>query len=152
MALDLSGGGLGLNLGNSASLGSLSMGGGSGGGLYSLGGTGARDFLSDIGGFAPVGYSGDNRFVQKMAPSYGGSGASGIWDIAAQMAQYGFTRAIDSKYGPPAVNETGTQASFAGQDGQTYTNGRGGQTGGGGISLMTLLLIGGVAYLALAND
>lgn len=148
MALDLTGGGLGLNLGNSTSLGSLSMGGGSGGGLYSLGGTGARDFLSDIGGFAPVGYSSDNRFVQKTT---GGSGSS-MLDAAMQVAMYGFTRAIDSRWGPPNVNETGTAASHAGQDGRTYTVGEGGEPArGGGISLMTLLLIGGVAYLALAK-
>ena len=140
MGLNLSKGGIGLDLGAGTT---------SSGGLYSLGGGGGADFLSDIGGFASGGgYASDNRFVSKMNQGIGASSGGGfqsILDAATFGVQYGFQRAIDSRYGPPSVDQTGMPATYAGQNGQTYEVGRGGGNGGG-INLLPLLLIGGAVY------
>lgn len=72
-----------------------------------------------------------------------------------RVAEYGLTRAIDNQVGPAAPNKTQAPASFAGQNGRTYSQ-VGPQPGPGlmgmGSGTTTLLLlaaVGVVAFLAL---
>lgn len=67
-----------------------------------------------------------------------------------RVAEYGMTRAIDSNFGPPAANKTGAPATFAGQNGRTYSQvGSPSQAQGGG-GILPLVLAGAVALLALS--
>jgi len=68
-----------------------------------------------------------------------------------RVAEYGLTRAIDSNFGPKAVNKTGAAGTFAGQNGRTYSQlGANGQPVQSGGSMLPLLLAGAVALFALA--
>lgn len=69
-----------------------------------------------------------------------------------RVAEYGLTRAIDSNFGPKAVNKTGAGGTFAGQNGRTYrqTGGAQDQTQAAGGSVLPLLLAGAVALFALS--
>lgn len=68
-----------------------------------------------------------------------------------RVAEYGLTRAIDANFGPTAVNKTSTGATFAGQNGLTYS-----QVGRANIgqpaplgSVLPWLVAGAVALFAL---
>ncbi len=67
-----------------------------------------------------------------------------------RVAEYGLTRAIDNQYGPPAVNKTSAPATFAGQNGRTYStapnNGTASPAGGSGLGP---LVLAGLAFLFL---
>jgi hypothetical protein len=66
------------------------------------------------------------------------------------LAVYGATRAIDSHLGPPAPNRTSAPATFAGQNGQTYSQiGNPNDTGALSGGILPLLALGAVAFLAL---
>lgn len=67
-----------------------------------------------------------------------------------RVAEYGVTRAIDNQFGPAQVNKTDMPATFAGQNGQTYSqvSGTGGAAAGGGSVLP--LLLGAAALFMLA--
>ena len=67
-----------------------------------------------------------------------------------RVAEFGLTRAIDSHYGPPAVNKTSAPATYAGQNGRTYVQGTAQPGGGQGGSILPLLLAAGVALFALS--
>lgn len=65
-----------------------------------------------------------------------------------RVAEYGLGRYIDNRWGPSEVIRSNNPATFAGQNGRTYTNVpvQGGAAQGGGTNL---LLIGAVAVAAL---
>lgn len=69
-----------------------------------------------------------------------------------RVAEYGMTRAIDNQFGPAPTNKTGAAATFAGQNGRTYSQATasGAAAGQGGGSFLPLLLAAGVALFALA--
>lgn len=67
------------------------------------------------------------------------------WDRAAE---YGITRAIDNHFGPVQSNKTSQPATFAGQNGQTYSQ-VGSTLGVGGIPILPLILAGVAALFAL---
>lgn len=69
------------------------------------------------------------------------------WD---RVAEYGVTRAIDNHFGPTQSNKTSQPATFAGQNGKTYSQ-VGSPLQAGGLSglLLPLLAIGAIAFLAL---
>ena len=101
-------------------------------------------YVDDDGG---VGYSTDQREALKLesfvpAPS----GDDRPW--YERVAEYGLTRAIDNQVGPPASNKTSAPATFAGQDGRTYS-----QVGNSGTaapkSNSQMLLILGLAAAAV---
>lgn len=66
-----------------------------------------------------------------------------------RVAEYGLTRAIDNHLGPAQQNKTSAPATFAGQNGLTYSQvGTPLQQGGGG-GLLPLVALGALAFLAL---
>lgn len=71
-----------------------------------------------------------------------------------RVAEYGLTRAIDSNFGPKSVNKTGSAATFAGQNGRTYSqlgaNGQPVAPSGGIGGLLPLIVAGAVALFALS--
>ena len=67
-----------------------------------------------------------------------------------RVAEYGLTRAIDNQVGPPAQNKTTAPASFAGQNGRTYSQvGSPLQQPQGGMSWLPLVAAGVAAFLLL---
>lgn len=66
-----------------------------------------------------------------------------------RVAEYGLTRAIDNQVGPAAPNKTSTPATFAGQNGKTYSQ-VGPQPGSGilGTSSNTTMLLIAAAAVA----
>lgn len=68
------------------------------------------------------------------------------WDRAAE---YGVTRAIDNHFGPTQNNKTNAPATFAGQNGKTYSQvGQSGGAGGMG-SVLPLLLAAAAAFFVM---
>jgi len=96
-------------------------------------------------------YDSDYREAIKLDP-YVAKPAGDTRPWYERVAEYGLTRAIDSNYGPSAVNKTSTGATFAGQNGLTYSQvGRSNtaqQTASVG-NLLPWLLAGAVALFAL---
>ena len=93
-------------------------------------------------------------YSHMAAPQAAYTGQSG-WDsigaMAAQMVGYGFTKAIDNRFGPTNVAGNTNPGSFAGQNGKTYVNAKGQVVQAGGFDPMMLLLLAGaglVVYLA----
>lgn len=70
------------------------------------------------------------------------------WD---RVAEYGLSRAIDNHFGPAQSNKTAQPATFAGQNGQTYSQVGTPLAQGGGLGglLLPLLAVGAIAMLAL---
>lgn len=91
----------------------------------------------------------DAREEAKLGAYAGGpSGDTRPW--YEKVAEYGITRAIDNHFGYPEANKTMVPASFAGQNGKTYSQvGVPGAVGGG--SWLPIALVGVVAALALAG-
>lgn len=101
-------GGLGLSLPTSSALG-LDATDTDSGSIYSL------DNLTPT--FA---WFNDQREAAKMDPYVAStSGDTRPW--WERVAEYGVTRAIDNQFGPAQVNKTDMPATFAGQNGQTYS-------------------------------
>ncbi len=69
-----------------------------------------------------------------------------------RIAAYGLTRAIDANFGPPPTNKTSTGGTFAGQNGQTYSQVANRQpTAQNGMgNYLPLILAGVVALFALS--
>ena len=67
-----------------------------------------------------------------------------------RVAEYGLTRAIDANFGPQPVNKTGVPATFAGQNGRTYSTAGGAPVQSQG-SILPLLAAAAVAFFALAG-
>lgn len=83
----------------------------------------------------------------KLAPYQPGAGTMPMWEA---IAQFGITRAIDSHYNAKAYPAGSMPATYAGQNGMTYVNGRGwvptSQAQGGGGGLGMLMLLGAAAF------
>lgn len=97
-------------------------------------------------------YAADYREAQKL-DQYVPRGENDTRPWWERVAEYGLTRAIDSNFGPPAVNKTGVGGTYAGQNGRTYQVGATGyqsQPNGGG-NWLPLILAGAVAVFALAG-
>lgn len=97
-------------------------------------------------------YDADMREALKLDP-YVPRPAGDARPWYERVAEYGLTRAIDSNFGPPPVNKTAAGATFAGQNGRTYSqvgsyNGVPPQQGAGWLPL---ILAGAVAVFALAG-
>lgn len=134
----------------------FSLTGGSGQG-FNLGGSGTEGFSLGAGetsnpgsiyaldtpmaatGGSYAGYYSDELEASKLSQFYPVAQTGESWWEG--LAKYGVTRAIDSHFGPPAPNKTLAGATYAGQNGQTYTAG---QEPGGimGDPLMLLVLVG----------
>lgn len=93
------------------------------------------------------GFEADVREQSKLAQFYPAN-QKPWWENAASL---GLTRAIDAAFGPAAVDKTTAAGYYAGQNGKTYSTAPGQSTGslGGGIDLMTLALLGGLAFLLM---
>jgi hypothetical protein len=66
------------------------------------------------------------------------------------VAEYGLTRAIDNQFGPPASNKTTAPATFAGQNGKTYSqvgSTAGSASNSGGIGQILVLAAAAFAFL-----
>lgn len=90
----------------------------------------------------------DARESTKLDPYVAGDNSTPWWE---RLAIYGVTRAIDNHIGPPEQNKTSAPATFAGQNGRTYSQvGSPLQAGGiGGMGWLPLVAIGALAFLAL---
>lgn len=69
------------------------------------------------------------------------------WD---RVAEYGLTRAIDNQFGPAATNKTSTPATYAGQNGKTYSSagtGSGAAAQSGGIGPLLVMAAAAFAFL-----
>lgn len=90
----------------------------------------------------------DARESSKLDPYTAGDASMPWWE---RLAVYGVTRAIDNHIGPPEQNKTAAPATFAGQNGRTYSQvGSPLQGGGiGGMGWLPLLAIGALAVFAL---
>lgn len=114
--------------------------------LYSLGNPNDNPFVAQ----KSYSYLADESEAAKFAPYYPGQDAAGNAAPWWQgLATYGVTRAIDAAVGPKINGSGGQQSTYAGQNGQTYVNGR--LVGGTaqGDSLLPLLLLGGLAFLVM---
>lgn len=89
-------------------------------------------------------YAADNSEAAKMDQFYPKNGAT--W--YENLAKYGATRAIDAHFSKPAVNKTATGATFAGQNGRTYSGGAF-RTPIEGDGVM-LIVLAAVAFFALS--
>lgn len=131
-------GGLGLMAPTSSALG-LDVTDTDTGSIYSLGNT------------TPIyAWYNDQREAAKMDPfvATGSGGAAPWWE---RVAEYGISRAIDNHFGPAQVNKTDMPATFAGQNGQTYSqvgNQASGNQAGGGSLLPLILAVGAVFLIA----
>lgn len=89
----------------------------------------------------------DARESNKMDPYTAGDNSTPWWE---RLAIYGVTRAIDNHIGPPEQNKTSAPATFAGQNGRTYSQvGSPLQGGVAGMGWLPLVAIGALAFLAL---
>lgn len=66
-----------------------------------------------------------------------------------RVAEFGLTRAIDNHFGPAQQNKTAAPATFAGQNGQTYSQVGTPLAQGGGMGWLPLVAIGAAAFLLL---
>lgn len=111
--------------------------------------------LDDSRYTATVGYASDMRESEKLDPYIPRvEGDSRPW--WERVAEFGLTRAIDSHFGPPAVNKTGAGGTFAGQNGLTYPIQSPPSTGpaasgGPGSGTLVLLAVAALAAFVLAG-
>lgn len=99
--------------------------------------------ITDLGGVVTSTYATDQREQDKLGQFY--PQGTNWWE---SLATYGATRAIDSHFGPKELDKTAQPATFAGQNGQTYTSGSA-VPAGGGMSGLVLLGIGLAAAVLL---
>jgi hypothetical protein len=120
------GGGNGMSLAEAADVanGPYDYGGGAGGGI--------------------VNWQNDAQEASRLAPFYGNTSKEPWWDTAATV---GVTRAIDSLARSYATVKGAQAATYAGQNGLTFTNGR--RVVGLGGGMLPLLLIGGALLLVM---
>ncbi len=98
--------------------------------------------------FQSPGYWQDARETQKL-DAYTPRPAGDDRPWYERVASYGLTRAIDANFGPPAANKTAAGATFAGQNGKTYSQTGSQSSGGGDGGILPLLLMAGAAFLIL---
>lgn len=92
-------------------------------------------------------FSTDAREAAKLDP-YVPATAGDTRPWWERVAEYGMTRAIDNQVGPAAPNKTSQPASFAGQNGRTYSQVGAQSTGPLGMSSSTTMLLLAVAAVA----
>ncbi len=99
--------------------------------------------------FTAPGYWTDAFEANKVAPYVAQpSGDNRPW--WERVAEYGITRAIDNHLGPTSQNKTAAPATFAGQNGQTYSQVGTPLAQGGGLGgLLPILAIGAAALLLI---
>lgn len=66
-----------------------------------------------------------------------------------RVAEFGLTRAIDNHFGPAQQNKTSAPATFAGQNGLTYSQVGTPLQQGGAAGWLPLLMIAGAAFVLL---
>lgn len=98
--------------------------------------------------FQSPGYWTDAREASKLE-AYSPAPAGDTRPWYERVAEYGISRAIDNHFGPTQVNKTSAPATFAGQNGQTYSQVGSPLLQGGGMGLLPLLAIGALAIFAL---
>ena len=103
---------------------------------------GSYDYSGASGGI--VNWQNDAQEAGRLAPFYGNTSGAPWWDSAATV---GVTRAIDSLARSYATVKGAQAATYAGQNGLTFTNGR--QVVGLGGNMLPLLLIGGAMLLLM---
>jgi hypothetical protein len=108
--------------------------------------------LDDAKNTWQMGFDSDQRESDKLDPYIPRpDGDSRPW--WERVAEYGLTRAIDSNFGPPAVNKTQTGGTFAGQNGLTYpisgptSSGRDASVGPGNGTLVLVAVAALAAFL-----
>lgn len=99
---------------------------------------GSYDYGGTAGGII---YANDAAEAARLGGAYPSNGQSLDWN----MATLGITRMIDSAARAVAISKGSTAATYAGQNGLTYTNGRTVASVGGG--LLPLLLIGAALFV-----
>lgn len=99
---------------------------------------------TDAGGAVSSTYSTDSREEAKFGQFY--PQGQSWWE---SLASYGATRAIDSHFGPKEEDKTAQPATFAGQNGKTYTSGSAVPAGNSGMSGLLLLGAGVLAAVLL---
>lgn len=92
-------------------------------------------------------FSTDAREAAKLDP-YVPAAAGDTRPWWERVAEYGLTRAIDNQVGPSAPNKTSQPASFAGQNGRTYSQVGPQNTGLLGMGTNTTMLLLAVAAVA----
>lgn len=124
--------------------------------IYSLGYGLTSEEIASLGNYgastettASV-YDSDYREALKLDP-YVARPAGDDRPWYERVAEFGLTRAIDAHYGPTAVNKTSTGATFAGQNGLTYSQVGRANTGQPTTlgSVLPWLVAGAVALFAL---
>lgn len=88
----------------------------------------------------------DATEAAKMTQFYPQSTTKPWWE---SLAQYGATRAIDAHFAPSPQVNTSTPGTYAGADGRTRTQGRAAFGAEGGGDNLMLLLLAGLAFVAL---
>lgn len=116
--------------------------------LYSIDANGVVSSAVDSsGGYtASPGYATDAAEASKMSQFYPSDAP--WWE---SLAKYGVSRAIDSHYKNSTVDKTANPATFAGQNGKTYTTRSaigGGAAGDSGMVMIAVLAV--VAFVALS--
>ena len=90
-------------------------------------------------------FAADFQEASKLQEFYPQNGKA-WWENAAS---YGMTKAIDAAFGPKIAGSGGQQATYAGQDGRTYTNGKTNAAKKSSDDLLMLLGLGALAMFAL---
>ncbi len=99
--------------------------------------------------FRSTGYWTDAREATKMDSFTPTAGAGDARPWYERVAEYGLSRAIDNHFGPTTADKSKAGATFAGQNGQTYSQ-IGAQGGAAGGSWLPVALLAAVAFFALS--
>lgn len=99
--------------------------------------------------FQSAGYWTDAREANKLE-AYTPRPAGDTRPWYERVAEYGLTRAIDSNFGAPSVNKTQAGATYAGQNGRTYSAVGSAQPAGSGGTNWMVIAAAVAALFALA--
>lgn len=99
--------------------------------------------------FRSPGYWTDARESQKMDQFTPTAGTGDARPWYERVAEYGLSRAIDNHFGPTSEDKSRAAATFAGQNGRTYSQVNSAPPFGGS-SWLPVALLGAVAFFALS--
>lgn len=99
--------------------------------------------------FRSPGYWTDAREAEKLDSFTPRASSSDIRPWYERVAEYGLSRAIDNHFGPTTADKSQAGATFAGQNGRTYSQ-LGSAPGGGAGSWVPVALLAAVAFFALS--
>lgn len=102
-------------------------------------------YVDDDGG---AGFTTDAREAEKLE-GYVPAAAGDTRPWYERVAEYGLTRAIDNQVGPAAPNKTTAPATFAGQDGRTYSQVSGTAAANSSSNYTMLLALAAAAVVAV---